>query len=172
MDARNLGVFEESSFDFILFSFNGLDCVNHQDRKTILSSACRALKATGLFVFSTHNLASLKADRLRPRRPRFRASPRACLSELKDFAVASFNHIKYARHEVRGEGFAIVNDTTHRCSMLIYYVSIDEQLKQLREAGFTGEIICFDQAGGQTTTDRDSPWIHFLVRKTPPSRLR
>jgi ubiquinone/menaquinone biosynthesis C-methylase UbiE len=172
MDARNLGVFEDSSFDFILFSFNGLDYANHQDRKTILSSACRALDPTGLFAFSTHNLASLKEDRLRPRRPRFRASPWGCLSEIKDFAVASFNHIKYARHEVWGEEFAIVNDTTHRCSLLTYYVSIDEQLKQLREAGFAGDIVCFDQAGEPTTTDRDSPWIHFLARKTSPSRLR
>src|SRR5439155_4896171 len=93
MDARDLGVFEKSSFDFILFSFNGLDYANHQDRKTILASIRRALRASGLFVFSAHNLAALREDRLRPRSPRFQSSLRAYLSELRDFALAIFNHM-------------------------------------------------------------------------------
>ena len=31
-DAKDLTTFEDRSFDFVLFSFNGLDCISHEDR--------------------------------------------------------------------------------------------------------------------------------------------
>ena len=49
-------LFEDSSFDFILFSFNGIDYMNHDERIRTLREIRRILKTGGYFCFSTHNL--------------------------------------------------------------------------------------------------------------------
>src|SRR5262249_12955489 len=55
-DARALGLFESASFDFVLFSFNGLDYVGHDDRLKILQEIRRVGNPGGHFCFSSHNL--------------------------------------------------------------------------------------------------------------------
>ena len=55
-DARMMREFESNYFDFILFSFNGIDYISHEDRVDALKEIKRIGKKGGLFVFSTHNL--------------------------------------------------------------------------------------------------------------------
>jgi ubiquinone/menaquinone biosynthesis C-methylase UbiE len=55
-DARSMGMFSDGSFDFVLFSFNGIDYVPHEDRLRIFQEVRRVGKAGGYFCFSTHNL--------------------------------------------------------------------------------------------------------------------
>ena len=43
-DARNLSIFDDSYFDFALFSFNGLDAVEHEERLKILHEIRRIIK--------------------------------------------------------------------------------------------------------------------------------
>ena len=56
MDARNLQ-FPRNSFDTILFPFNGIDCVDYDGRRKIISEVRRIIKPGGLFYYSTHNAA-------------------------------------------------------------------------------------------------------------------
>ncbi len=58
MDARRLLLANES-FDFVLFSFNGIDCVPYEDRHTILKECGRVLRPSGIFSFSFHNVLSI-----------------------------------------------------------------------------------------------------------------
>jgi ubiquinone/menaquinone biosynthesis C-methylase UbiE len=60
-DARALSLFADESFDFVLFSFNGIDCVGFEDRKKIVSECHRVLKPGGIFMFSFHNTGNLDA---------------------------------------------------------------------------------------------------------------
>ncbi|HRK49354.1 MAG TPA: class I SAM-dependent methyltransferase, partial [Pyrinomonadaceae bacterium] len=46
-DARDLKEFEDESFDFALFSYNGIDAVLHEDRLKILNEINRVLKKGG-----------------------------------------------------------------------------------------------------------------------------
>ena len=55
-DVRNMSIFEDNEFDFVLFSYNGLDCICHEDRLKALSEIHRVLREKGLFVFSSHNI--------------------------------------------------------------------------------------------------------------------
>lgn len=49
-------LFPDSSFDAVLFSFNGIDCVYPKgDRKRVLAEALRVLVPGGTFYFSSHN---------------------------------------------------------------------------------------------------------------------
>jgi ubiquinone/menaquinone biosynthesis C-methylase UbiE len=61
-NAIDMGIFEDEYFDFILFSFNGLDYLPYGDRLKALSEIRRVGKRRGFFFFSTHNLNSI--DRL------------------------------------------------------------------------------------------------------------
>ena len=47
--------FKDEEFDYIIFSFNGLDSINHEDRLKGLREIYRVLKQDCLFVFSSHN---------------------------------------------------------------------------------------------------------------------
>jgi ubiquinone/menaquinone biosynthesis C-methylase UbiE len=58
-DARELGQYADASFEFVLFSFNGIDCVGFEDRKRIIKECFRLLKPKGHFWFSFHNINSL-----------------------------------------------------------------------------------------------------------------
>ena len=54
-DARDLKEFADETFDFVLFAFNSIDYIPHQDRMKALSESYRVLKKGSYFMFSTHN---------------------------------------------------------------------------------------------------------------------
>ena len=54
-DAADLRDFADNSFDFVLFSFNGIDCLNATQREPCLREIRRVLRSGGRFVFSSHN---------------------------------------------------------------------------------------------------------------------
>ncbi|HWI66980.1 MAG TPA: class I SAM-dependent methyltransferase [Nitrospiraceae bacterium] len=59
-DASDLSQFADASFDSIVFSFNGLDCLApYENRENCLRECHRVLKAGGVYIFSTHNPRSL-----------------------------------------------------------------------------------------------------------------
>ena len=43
-------------FDIILFSYNGLDCIDIKHRKNVLEGITKLLKDRGKFIFSMHYL--------------------------------------------------------------------------------------------------------------------
>lgn len=54
-DAVAMG-FKENSFDYALFSFNGIDCIFPKSRRLdCLLEVNRVLKDSGIFIFSSHN---------------------------------------------------------------------------------------------------------------------
>ena len=55
-DGRDLGVFDRRRFDVAMFSYNGLDCLDHAGRQEALAELARVLRPGGVLAFSTHNL--------------------------------------------------------------------------------------------------------------------
>jgi len=58
MDACEL-LFEEESFDYVLFSFNGIDYIYPESKRTLCFREIHRVSAEAAFGFSTHNAASL-----------------------------------------------------------------------------------------------------------------
>lgn len=54
-DARDLAQFESGSFDFVFFSYNGIDTMDEADRQRVFSAVHRVLSESGVFAFSTLN---------------------------------------------------------------------------------------------------------------------
>jgi ubiquinone/menaquinone biosynthesis C-methylase UbiE len=59
-DARAMRIFADHAFDFILFSFNGIDYIPHRDRVRVFAEIRRVGRPGALFYFSTHNLQALE----------------------------------------------------------------------------------------------------------------
>ena len=54
-DARDLSDFDDGSFDFVYFSYNGIDTMDDSGRRAVLAASHRVLDKDGLYVFSTLN---------------------------------------------------------------------------------------------------------------------
>jgi ubiquinone/menaquinone biosynthesis C-methylase UbiE len=170
-DARDLSAVD-GPFDFILFSFNGIDAVGHEDRRRVLAEVRRSLKPDGSFLFSTHSLGALP---LTPRRRRGRRSSRRQNSQLLEFA----KDLRYAALIWRSNrqidvpaaqqrGWTLVQDPAHGFGLEVYYVDPSEQMRQLREAGLRATKV-FDVAGREIDPllPRRDPWLHYLCRPLP-----
>jgi ubiquinone/menaquinone biosynthesis C-methylase UbiE len=84
-DASDLSAFEDASFDAIVFSFNGLDSVVPNERRSRCLRECgRVLRQKGMFVFSSHNPRSILV-RAEWDRGRLRAFARRLVSPRSAF---------------------------------------------------------------------------------------
>ncbi|MDB6140669.1 MAG: Methyltransferase type 11 [Verrucomicrobiaceae bacterium] len=58
-DATNLHQHADDSYDLVLFSFNGIDCMSCEQRELALKEMRRVCKPGGWVVFSSHNVYSI-----------------------------------------------------------------------------------------------------------------
>ena len=161
-DAKDLTTFEDRSFDFVLFSFNGLDCISHEDRLQALREINRVLKTDGIFMFSSHNRDYKHFNKL-PWQQKIQFNP----TYLKYFLYCLYHlptHLRMKKYEIFSDEYALVNDGDHRFSMLLYYISIDKQIAQLNANGFVN-VEAYNVKGEMVDSDRTSHWIYYLGTK-------
>jgi len=160
-DARDLSRFADGEFDFVLFSFNAIDYMTDEDRMRSLREIHRVLKPDCYFMFSTHNRNYKNFGKMPWQEGRYD------LGHLKSCAYTLLHlpkHWRMKKHEVRTDRYAIVNDFAHGFSLLAYYISLDEQVKQLCEAGFIN-VEAYDMEGKRIEKDAEFPWIYYLARR-------
>lgn len=164
-DVRDLHVFQDCSFDFVMFSFNGFDCINHAGRLTGLREIYRVLKPQRLFVFSSHN-RNYKYARTRPRLS-FGINPITQLSNVYYFILAMRNYLHNRKKEIFCPEYAIICDQDYDHSHLHYYIGKEEQIGQAKNAGFQ-VIEMYDLHGNLLQPQGDdsySAWIYYVARK-------
>jgi SAM-dependent methyltransferase len=173
-DARDLSAIE-GSFDFVLFSFNAIDAVGHEDRLAILRSVRAKLKPSGHFLFSTHQLGALPLNRKKERDPGRLASPAyrtyAFLDDFRHGRQADRVNARLNLAAARERGWTILA-RGHNFTVEDYYVDPEFQLAQLRECGLEA-VVVLDTAGrevGLPFAGRD-PWLDYLCRRLPESAI-
>ena len=170
-DARNLA-FPDASFDFVLFSFNGIDMVPFEDRGTVLQEVYRVLRRGGYFAFSTHNLNHLDGEMQGVyRRPPLDLARNPLRTGVRiarwgDQSIRGYlNYRRLRSGEESGDGYAILNDGVHDYALLTCYVDPRMQCKELERSGFAHPPRIFGRDGRPTTVDSTDKWLLFLVAK-------
>lgn len=174
-DMRRVGKeLEGASFDLILISYNGLDYLSHPERLSVLKQARALLSEKGTFVFSSHHLGySGMSDGFRPAPVEPTRNPlrlgvrvlRAASQTLRKYRHYSMNH---SQQQI-SEDYAILNDWAHDYRLLTYYIDPAAQERQLRQAGFLGEVAVYhpfmrpDERGAAPF--EAAPWLYYTVRK-------
>ncbi|MFN8216532.1 MAG: methyltransferase domain-containing protein [Solirubrobacterales bacterium] len=170
-DVRDLGAVR-GPFDFILFSFNGIDAVGPEDRLRIFAEVRRLLRPSGRFQFSSHSIGALPLSLRRERPARWSGSRLySAYARLADFR--NLRHVRRINARIdldaaRERGWVIVPERGHM-QIDDYYVDPAYQVRQLREAGFGVEAI-LDRSGREVTlphAGRD-PWLDYLCVPLPP----
>jgi SAM-dependent methyltransferase len=164
-DARDLGPLGEGVFDTAVFSYNGIDTLDHAGRIAALSGIRRLLSPHGLLAFSSHN----RRYRLAGQGPRlqFSPNPATMARRLATFARSTRNRMANRNLERHEASYAVLNDSAHDYSLLHYYIDRDTQKAQLVEAGFS-LLECYGEDGealGPHDDDSASAELHYVARR-------
>ena len=164
-DVRNMYMFKDGSCDFVMFAYNGIDSISHEDRIMGLREINRVLCQNGLFVFSTHNRNHRNAITC-PGFP-FSFDPHTLRKNIFKFVKSICNHRKQKKKQKFEKKYAIINDRAHNYAMLTYYIDKKNQRSQLREVGFD-VVEMYDTFGNvleDNSYDGDSAWIYYVTQK-------
>ncbi|MEN1927878.1 class I SAM-dependent methyltransferase [Luteimonas sp. MJ250] len=169
-DARSLAAYPDGSFDLVLFSFNGIDYIDHTDRKQVLAAAYRVLRPGGAFVYSSHNLAVLEG-RLPPVAPA-RIVPtidplRMLVRSVRTLATGlrrRRNRRRLQDRQYLAGDHAVVNDEGYDHSLLTVYVDPAAECEALSAAGFV-DTVTIDARGRRDPARHLDPWVYYVTRK-------
>jgi ubiquinone/menaquinone biosynthesis C-methylase UbiE len=170
-DVRDLGAFTDQAFDLVLFSYNGLDYIPHEERLKALAEMARVTKSGGLLVFSSHNLMG------------FGQSPRPKKeSWTRRMLIKSLLMLANGRTaSLRTKPYSIIRDDGLGFRLKTYYVRPSEQLRQLSALGLNqvdvygigGNLLSQSQAKDQNMShSRDQSldlvrdeWLYYFATR-------
>ncbi len=173
-DARKMDRFRDSSFDFVLFSYNGIDSFSHTDRMTALKEIARVLRTGGYFAFSSHNLNwSMLPDLFRLKGPDEDKHKSVAYYARQGFKNLRLSYLNKSllmgnlidRLKKNERGCLYDNSLNGKAS--IYYITSREQKRQLHKNGFR-DIMTFGRCGRETGKEDElnrGAWIYYLCRK-------
>jgi len=157
-NVKNMDMLEDDYYDFILFSFNGLDLLSHEERIVALEEIKRVAKKEAYFCFSSHNIQSV--DNL------FKFSitirPIKLFKKITKYILLRLINEKY--EDIRKYDYAIINDGAHRFRLKTYYIKPSFQITQLHDLGFQGVRI-FSLEGHEVThnvAEAKDSWLYYL----------
>jgi SAM-dependent methyltransferase len=162
-DAREMRAFGDASFDFVLFSFNGLDHLDHDGRIEALGEIRRVLAPAGTFCFSAHNLLSV---------PRLFAFPwshvakRPWLLGSKLVKWVLLHRLNRPLHKLLAARCATINDGAHAFRLRTHYIRPTEQVHQLGATGYA-DVRIFTLDGNEAETgdgldQLEDSWLYYL----------
>ncbi|MEM8639287.1 MAG: class I SAM-dependent methyltransferase [Cyanobacteria bacterium P01_G01_bin.54] len=165
-DVRDLSRFAPNTFDFILFSFNGLDYISHGDRCLALKEIQRVGKPGGYFCFSSHNLQGMEF--LFRWHNRLRWNPLHNYIETFSWGLLRGFNLRLTPDKLAQLDYAIIKDEPHNFRLANYYIRPSAQLDQLAPHFDSVQIYTW-QTGTEITdtatllANRDL-WLYYLCR--------
>jgi ubiquinone/menaquinone biosynthesis C-methylase UbiE len=163
-DVRDLSRYKSGEFDLVLFSYNGLDSVSHDDRLAALAEMRRVTNPSGFLCFSSHNL--LAVDIVFRLRPDQRVNPYSLALGVVRLVLPRL--VNRSPRKLGLEPYAMVREGGLGLRMLTYYIRPSQQIAQLRSFGLQpigvygldGRNIAIEAADGA----RDV-WLYYLASR-------
>lgn len=144
-DLRDLSGFEDGGFDVVFASFNVIDVLDDTERRATLREFRRVLAPDGLLIFSSHNRTV--APKVRTPVEYLRGGGvRRVARGLPRLPRSLRNRRRLAPLQRSEDGYELVNDEAHEYSLLMYYVTRDDQERQLADEGLS-LLECLDGDG-------------------------
>ena len=163
-DARDMSQFDDNSFDFILFSFNGIDAISHADRLKVFQEVCRVGKAGAYFYFSSHNLQGIERELNWRNQVSF--NPITTYVNLVMLALLRFHNRALSLSQINAAAHLTIQDESHNFRLKQYYIRPQAQLNQLA-ADFSQIKVYSWKTGLEITSDTElnsntDMWLYYL----------
>jgi SAM-dependent methyltransferase len=164
MDARKLEFDEE--FDCVVFSYNGIDSVNYNDRQLIFDQVAKVLRPGGYFIYSTHNLHNDRVSSLL-----HSLIVKELIRPLRGF-LKPWNKIRPVVNRLNNfwrqsgdqeQPFAYVNDIAQDFQLLHTYVDVAKETETLRRRGLS-VIATVGNRKKAPGYDADDAWVYVAAK--------
>lgn len=162
-DAVCLSSYKENMFDFVIFSYNGIDCLPASSRQKALDEMFRVLKPGGILLFSSHNCLNI------PKLLRFRLHrhPRVILRRIFRFFKVRWTN----RHALRRRHDDMVTLCDGDLDFRVEYVYVrpSAQVRNLLSMGLLS-VRCFALSDGREIPHDElehetGAWVYYLCEK-------
>lgn len=162
-DAANLETIQNNSADFVLFSFNGIDCVDFNHRTRILKEINRILKPNGIFTFSFHNSQCIN-------KLYTFSLPKNPLNWYKEFKrIKQLKSLNGDFNKFNNLNYFSIYDGAENFETLVLYTKPTFQIAELEKNGFMVENIYNTTAGKCLEINElqncTIPWIYLTCKK-------
>ena len=162
MDARDLSAFPDNTFDFVNFSFNGIDYVDLEGRIKVFKEVHRVLKDNGVFFFSTHNKSHPTFNKMP-----WLDSKNSLITNVKT-AIKLLpylpKHYSRKKDEVIMDDYSIINDSAHNFDLMTFYTSPEYLARQLSDNRFANiRLMC--KNGDLPKENKYDDWIFVVCNK-------
>ncbi len=173
-DARDLSGLPEGRFDLVVFSYNGLDALDHADRGLTLAAMARAVAPEGRVVFSSLNLDGVSFDE-RPwrvagglRSPRVRYHLGFAARHPGSIVRSVQNYRRNRRQAEDGRGWGRRPMRAHEFRFVVHFATMEETVAEARAAGldvvaaYADDGTALDPQSAHTKAD----YVHFVCRRS------
>lgn len=161
VDATDMTGVPNRYYDFVLFSFNSIDCVAPEDRDKVFHEVQRVTKPGGHFAFSSHNLLYI------PQMYRFKWHRR-----WRDFLYQFYRIAMLLRYnglpgQYDSQQNAVIRDGVEHFSLNIYYAEPEHQVWHLKRLGFKNVQVFSLKTGeeinlSKLNTLKNDAWVYYL----------
>ncbi len=116
-------LFSEDYFDFILFSFNGIDYMYHEDRLTAFKEIQRIGQKDSFFCFSTHNLQSIH----RLLKIQLSLNPKRLAARTRRLFLLKMKNKSFKKLQLQKTAY--ISNGAQGFGLLTYYIKPEEQVQ-------------------------------------------
>lgn len=175
-DAADLAGLADAAYDLVVFSYNGLDALDHPGRGAALASMARVTRPDGRVLFSSLNLDGVSFDErpwrvaggLCSRRVRYHVAHAA---RHPGTVVRSLRNYRRTRDEGEdGQGWGRRPMRAHEFRFVVHFATMEETVAEAAAAGLE-VVAAFADDGRElapTTARTGADYVHYVCRRVHP----
>jgi SAM-dependent methyltransferase len=172
-DAAGLAGLPDAAFDLVVFSYNGLDALDHTRRGRALAAMARVTRPGGRVLFSSLNLDGVSFDE-RPllvagglRSPRLRHHVVHAVRHPGSVVRSVLNYGRTRRQAEDGNGWGRRPLRAHEFRFVVHFATMAETVAEARSAGLE-VVAAYADDGSRLDPDAahtDADYAHFVCAR-------